>query len=131
MHRVMIVLLGVSLAACDPVVHDTLRVTPVNQASGASASAGPADVLSAVEHVALRFGLKPDQSGTDSVTRTWRGPAYEKGRPQQLYVYANRAADGMVTVTVGEIITRTWSPRGDSLRRAITDTLQRFGSVTP
>ena len=123
MHRALTVLAVAFLAACDPLVHETLRVSPGREPAIAAAAIGP---------VALRFGLQPyaGRSETAPGTRAWQGPIEANGH-SQLYIRAVSASDGGLTVTVGEMFTNRWSPRGDSLRRAIADTLRQLEPRAP
>jgi hypothetical protein len=130
MNRVWIVVVVLLVASCDPLVHDTFRVSPRAGRADAPTAARPLDVLGGVDAVARRFGLQPTQAQSDGGTRNWSGPV-EANAHTRLSVRAVRAADGRVTVTVGEMFTNRWSPRGDSLRRAVADTLRVLGADTP
>ena len=123
MHRSLTVVALLFVAACDPNVHDTFRVSPAAVRTDQAPTLQPQDALERVAIVASRFGLELQPAQSDSSVRNWRS-SVETHRPTPLSVRTVRAADGGVTVTVREMFTNRWSPRGDSLRRAIADTLR-------
>ena len=128
MHRFITFGAVLLVAACDPLVHETFRLTP--EASPTRVTVAAPDALTGIGVVAGRFGLALEQANVDSNTRNWRG-AIEADGHSQLYVRATRTTGGQATVIVGQMYTNAWSARGDSLRRAIADTLRYFGAVTP
>ena len=130
MHLSQIVGAVLLLVACDPGVYAKVRLTPSAGPTDASPTARAGEPVAAMGQVALRFGLILDSLQSDSVTRNWDGPVEANGH-SRLYVRATRTAGGQVTVLVGEMYTDVWSPRGDSLRRAVADTLRYFGALTP
>ena len=131
MHRLgtVIAIATVLIAGCTPVVRSSLRVTPMvtPDLSTTAPSPRPADAMAAVERLAVRFGLKLDENKGPTGPKTWRGPAYTSNRAQRLRIYAHLGSDGAFNATVSESATTQWSPRGDSLRQALADTLTCFG----
>ena len=120
------------LAGCDPAIATNLHLSPTPAVSGDSMRSKDvrSDALAAVERIALGFGLEPIK-GLDC-NRAWRATGYRRapGQPRgSMVVCVMFPADGSLVVRVGEGITNRWSPRGDSLRSTLTDTLARFGSV--
>jgi hypothetical protein len=121
------------LLGCDPVVSNTLRLTPspVAVADSVTVQAGAtrADALAAVERLALTYGLQPQSEFPKRCTREWRSGPTGQYR-LRLYMCAVVPPGGGLDVQLSEYITDRWSPKGDSLRRALADTLARFGSVS-
>ena len=133
MHR-LLVLIGVAVVAgCDPIVRTSMRVMllPTATVDTTVRSGSPVKAMAAVERLALRFGLKPEENKSATGPKSWRGPAYNGSGARKLYVYASVGGDGVLRVEVSEIITTRWSPRGDSLTKALADTLRDFGSLAP
>lgn len=119
--------------ACDPVVYSTLRLEPAKALAGAPADtsthAASQQALDALESIVLRFGLTREiSSESRTCPHAWRGPQTLR-RPQFLSLCARESPTGRLDVRVAEVLTSRWSAQGDSLRRAITDTLARFGKV--
>jgi hypothetical protein len=119
------------LAACEPVVSSRLRLAPApTTADSATARIGaaPSEALAAVERLAVAYGLRPESGFPKECAREWRsGPS----GPQRLrlYICASAPTQGGLEVRLSEYITSRWTLRGDSLRRALADTLARFGAV--
>ena len=135
MHR-LLVLIGIAVVlvtGCDFIVRTSLRVVPPPPATVDTTVHGrsPVDAMAAVERLALRFGLTPEENKSATGPKSWRGPAYKGSGARKLYVYASVGGDGVLSVDVSEILTTHWSPRGDSLRKALADTLRDFGSLAP
>jgi hypothetical protein len=135
MHRLSIGLILVApalLSACDPIVRSRLRLAPPVTLDSVTAEckSEPSEPIAAVEQLALRFGLKAETQRSNDGTRTWRGRTYPS-RAQSLYIYTHTAPDGTLDVAVSEIITKEWTPRGDSLRNALVTTLACFGMLHP
>lgn len=135
MHRLPVVLaLAFLVAACDPIVRATLLLAPAParqrdlvRTPSDSAPAIPAPVvLEAVERVAGRFGLKALPPGR--CPHAWEGPGLS-GRTQFLNICAAVLPSGDVQLWITEGLTTRWTVHGDSLRRALADTLAQFGSV--
>ncbi len=135
MHRfrVGIALVAVAVVGCDPVVHASLRVTPPvgSTVDSTTRDKRSLDAIGAVERVALQFGLTPGESRSPLGPKAWRGKTYSGNHPEQLGVYAHVDATGILHISVSEILASRWSPRGDSLRKALAHTLTSFGAVTP
>ena len=132
MHRGISILgLGLVVTGCDPAISSSLRVTPVSSPS-ADGGALRSNALTAVERLALQFGLAPAEGRSEGCERVWVAYNYPRG-PRQvrggLSVCVLRSTDERLEVRIGEGITTCWSPKADSLRRALADTLASFGSV--
>ena len=133
MRRILSIL-GTSLtvAGCDPAIATSLRVAPASSPP-VDGAALRSDALAAVERVSLRFGLAPAEGRSEGCDRAWTAYNYPRA-PRQvrggLSVCVLSSVDHHFEVRIAEGITSSWSPKADSLRRALTDTLARFGSVT-
>ena len=120
-----------SMLACDPVVGTTLRLTPSPVAAESITMRGDGmreAALEAVSRVAQDFGLEAVSKRETSCYRQWvfRGSRSQTG----LHICATLRGDHEVELLVGEFFGSRWSPRGDSLRRTVRDTLARYGTVT-
>lgn len=130
-----LIILAVALfpIACDPVGMSTLRLAPAPASVSAPATGEPrTDPLAAAERVAASFGLQP-RGEYGGCPRLWylggnRRTDGPRGGGADLTMCAQRDTAGGLEVHVGEI--RGWSPFGNRLRRALSDTLARYGSVT-
>ena len=116
--------------ACDPAVGTTVRLTPSPSPAASIAMRGGAmreAALEAVGRVARDFGLDAVSEAETSCDREWlfRGSRTQTG----LAICATLRGPDEVELSIGEFITRRWSPRGDSLRRTVGDTLARYGTV--
>jgi len=129
---------GLAIAAalfvlgCDPVVSRTIRLTPspaVSVASGSDSGGSRSEALAAVERIARQFGLTPIASRNPrNCTHQWESEVYQfRSSRLRLGISATPTTDGQLEVSVAEFITTCWSPKGDSLRIALADTLARFG----
>jgi hypothetical protein len=123
--------LALLLLGCDPAVGMTLRLTPspVLPSVAVSQAQHPDEAaLEALDRVAQVFGLdKLPEGGGNTCDAQWllSGSRRQTG----LAICATRSDDGNLEVSVGEFFASHWSPRGDSLRRAVADTLARYGQV--
>jgi hypothetical protein len=120
-------LLSCLLTACDSVVSTRLRLSPapppLAAPRAADSMAPSAHAVDAVKAIALRFGLEPLAEGHDHCVGAWAQPE------NSLYICVRRpVARGDVEVYVSEVGNR-WSARGDSLHRALADTLATLGRV--
>ena len=119
--------------ACDPAIGTTLRLTPSPPPADTSMSParpGADAAFEAVGRVARAFGLAPapDSDRTTSCVQQWLRPGNR--RQTAISICARRRQDGVAEVVIGEAVTTRWSPLGDSLRRAVADTLARYGRVS-
>ena len=116
------------LASCGRVTRLYFNPTPVStDTTVAQRHATPVEALAAVERLAVRFGLAPRPGDLGECAGAWLARNYDGGRVQQLHICALPAPDGGLQVVVTEFV--GWSPRSDSLRYALADTLARFGTV--
>ena len=140
MSRQLLLIGGaVLLVACDPVQSTTLRLTPSPVVRNVPSDSGRveadslrASAIAAVTRIALRFGLTtatPRQCQRYWVL--WGPDRTDEGRRHgSVHICVDTLTDGTLQVSLGEGPPNTaWSPRADSLRRALVDTLGRFGSV--
>jgi hypothetical protein len=119
MNRLIVVLLGLQLA-CDPAVGVTYRVSmqPAEADSIIPLSVAIADVL------AQRHALGP--------RAPWEGCTladyfFDFEGAHWVHFCVTRAGNA-VEFGLSEAITRSWGPKGDSLRRELRDTLtMQFG----
>jgi hypothetical protein len=129
MHRVVYALaLALPLIACDPIVDSSFRLAPAATAPGVAAQAAqvPREALAAVEGLARQFGLAEEASDPKSCVRAWRGERYRRGL-QQLFLCVGPPTPEGVRARLSELLTTSWTPRGDSLRRALADSVARYG----
>ena len=124
------------LLACDPLVARTLRLTPspgprTDSTAVASVDARHQLALAATDRLANRFGLEPVPPSGEC-TRSWRLPHHRRKEvppwSSGLSVCVESVTSDALEVQISEI-TRQWSPKGDSLQRALADTLARYGTV--
>jgi len=132
MHRFWFALcLVLLLVGCDPAVASSFRLTPAPTVLALSEPVR-ANALAAVARLALRYGLAPYEGGDKECERVWFAYNYPRA-PRQvrggLSVCALLPADGSLEIRIAEGITKRWSPKADSLRHALADTLARFGTV--
>src|SRR5262245_45923724 len=116
------------LVACDPVVNATLRLPPAPAIADSITAQGNAmrsDPVAAIDRFALAYGLQREAQFPKACTREWRGGPFRtpgsRGRDLWLDICANVLPEGGLNVRLSEYITNYWSPRGDSLRRALAD----------
>ena len=135
-HWFAIVLMTVSVVACDSLVRSTFRLTPP------AAAVQPVDAtraryqidhraaLSALDGLAQQFDFRVsiDEPRTTCL-RTWRRDAPGWNDPTQLYLCVRAGVDGRLEVELAELITSQWTPRGEIVRRALVDTLARYGQL--
>jgi hypothetical protein len=127
------------LLACSPVAA-TLRLT--------ASPAAPRNIpwveretpqsaaLGAVDRVALRFGLAQEAPWPGECARVWRLAGYTRPTADgarkalgELFVCVVPPFGDTLEVNVAETHTTQWSPKGDSLRRALADTLAQYGAL--
>lgn len=125
--------------SCDPVQSTTLHLTPspvvrnvVSDSGRAEADSSRANAIAAVTRIAVRFGLTtatPRQCQRYWIL--WAPDRTDEGRPHgSLHICVDTLTDGTLQVNLAEGPPNTaWSPKADSLRRALVDTLGRFGIV--
>jgi hypothetical protein len=109
-----------------------LRLPPApGTVSHALAVGDQHEALTAVQRLALRFGLRPDSTKAWSPAQAWVIRTYFRpgGGALRLRLEATPCPDGGLDVHLSEFITKQWTPKGDSLRRALADTLAQFGAV--
>jgi hypothetical protein len=121
------------MVACDQVVRTSLRL-PRAPATADSIRAQPnamrTDPIAAVERLALAYGLHGEAQFPKECAREWRsGPYSQRRPPMRLYICVKLLPEGGLEVQLSELLTPRWSPRGDSLRRALADSLARFGAA--
>ena len=137
MHRrrsAVALAVALGLAGCDPLVRATLDVVPPRPAGpGSPSTAAPdstaASGLAALARVAQGFALQSTTPAGADCPRRWQGRVSTAGA-QFFVMCARPLPSGGLRVVVSEVLTKHWSPRGDSLRRAAADTLARLGPVT-
>lgn len=119
------------LTACDPGVGAIVRLTPSRAPQTDSlAPPGSRAAEAAIGRLALQFGLGSESEKTGGCREQWAIRNYPGGPGKHNYlVLCLMPAEGIVQVRLIEGITTRWSPKGDSLRLALIDTLARFGSV--
>ena len=130
MYRSLIPIVAASVVlGCDPVVNRTLSLTPSSAGMSSGVQAATSEALSAVERVARGFGLNPIASvDPRNCQHRWESDSYRHGnRNLRLSVCATPTQSGELEVRIAEFITSCWTPKGDSLRVAVADTLARFG----
>jgi hypothetical protein len=128
MHRAQfLIAVAFLVAGCDPVVSSRLRLTPSPEAAVDSTTARRrneyTDALAAVERLALHSGLDSEPADP-GCTRSWRNEPIGYSI-RRLYLCVSVPADSGFAVDLWEFISDRWSPKGDSLRRALADTLAR------
>lgn len=127
------------MVACDPVMISRLRLMPTvartDSARSDTASQSTitlrGEAIAAVERLARRFGLESTKpKGCD---RNWQmgvRARTDSERPHgTLTICAELPLDGSVEIRLIEGPTTAWSPKADSLRRALADTLKQFGAI--
>ena len=124
--------LVLSVLGCDPVMSQRFRVSPApDTATGRSVARGLVNstgALRMLHGVAEQYGLlhlAPSRSGC---TQEWHLQDHFPD-VEFLVLCAQVHADSVLEVWISEGITSRWTPKGDSLRRALTDSLARFGLV--
>jgi hypothetical protein len=130
------VVLILVLFACDPGKSITFRVVPSPSVQANSALAARDSIQAAgaaVGRLALHFGLPPYPEKPVECEQAWLISGYPRGNSQRalgnLFLCTVTPADGTLEVRLSETLTTRWSPKGDSVRRALADTLTRFGRV--
>jgi len=122
------------MTACDPARISTLRVTPVSPESNSSAP--PFDRLRAVaalDHVSAVFGLVSQNA--KNCIRAYHVSHLvpltpERSSQRDLSLCITQASDTAFGVRVVEFITFDWSPKADSLRTMLADSLSAVGIVS-
>ena len=119
---------------CDPAVNQTVQLTPSPAAPVTSASDSAVsqyEAIAAVGRIAREFGLIPIKSRDPrNCTHQWQSEPYRfRGLRMQVGICATPMTDGRLEVTVSEVITSCWSPKGESVRTTVLDSLARFGQV--
>ena len=109
----------------------TLSVIPSPSGSADSAHASSitqsTSAVAAVDRMALRYGLSPRPGPNASCVGAWMAKDYDRTGPQQLHICARSTPAGTLEVIITEFV--GWSPKVDSLRHELADTLARFGTV--
>lgn len=133
----LIVVVALLMIACDRAMRTTFSLTPAraNIADTIEVRSRPlsAEAVAAVERVALQFGLTSVPGGIGpGCKRAWRLSDHlrtdkPRGGGADFVICALPLSDGRLEVQVSEI--RGWSPRGEMLRKAMADTLARFGTI--
>lgn len=134
--RKLIVFAMFAMLACDPAVtRRTIHVTPA--APGRTATAAgttliePAAAITAdsaviaVEKLALEFGFTRDTASYNGCPRQWRFQYPASGRSIHLCLRKSPTLE----VLVAEGLTSQFGPKADSLVRALSYTLRKFGTV--
>lgn len=124
------------VAACHHNERARFRLTPSTALHSDSVrngeEAGRAGAVTAIEAVALRFGLAPQRPGPECA-RSWLMPGHTRPAPQQpigdLFICLVFPPDGSLEVRLVEVRTIGWTSTADSLRRAVIDTLAHYGAV--
>lgn len=137
MHaRLLALCVVVLVTACHHTERARFRLTPPTALHSDSArigeEAGRTGAVTAVEAVALRFGLAPQRPGPECA-RSWLMPGHTRPAPQQpiggLFLCVVLTPDGSLELHLAEMRTIGWSSTADSLRRAMIDTLAHYGAV--
>ena len=120
--------------ACDPMMYSSVRVAPAAAAGDtAHTEAQRGGAVAAVGRLASQFGLTPGARYKPECVDTWRAAGYRRGdgekAPGNIILCVVLHADGEIELRIAETYSGRWSPKADSLRRAITDTLAQFGTV--
>jgi hypothetical protein len=100
--------------------------------SGRMPSASIAAAAEAVGRLALQFGLTPDKGKRVECDQAWSVSDYRRAPHQvrgNLFVCTVKPVNGPLEVRLAETLTTGWSPKADSLRRALADILSPFGLV--
>jgi hypothetical protein len=140
MRRPLFLIAGALVViSCDPVVTTTFRLTPspavreeVSDSGRAESDSLRPNAIAAVTRIALRFGLTTATPGRCQRSWVlWAPDRTDEGRRHgSVYICVGTLADGTLQVMLTEGPPNTeWSPKADSLRRALADTLGRFGIV--
>jgi hypothetical protein len=122
-------LVGVALLlACDSVVASRLQLTPA--APAVESARSNADALAAVDRLAVQFGLGPETTDPRRCARAWRSAPYRyRNVDLWLYMCARVPTADTLELYLAEALTTCWSPKGDSLRVALADTLAHYGNL--
>ena len=135
-HRALIVLS--LLGACERGMATTVRVVVVPAVAGdtsqAARRAAHTAAVRAVDRLALHSGLAPHRN-PGRCTRAWTLSYHARtdaGRGHgTLHACAVVSSDDVLEVHLREGPSGDWSAKGDSLRRALADTLVRYGRLVP
>ena len=127
--------LALFVVACDPMMYESfgLAPTPGTSSAAVQTAAEHADAVAAVGRVASQFGLTPGASYRPECLNTWRTSGYRHADGRKalgdILVCAIVPANGEFKIRIAETYSGRWSPKADSLRQSLTDTLARFGTI--
>lgn len=126
-YRYLLVLL-VSLG-CDPIVSQRIVLAPSPSEAQPDTAHGRA--VAAVQSIAHDFGLRLVSNDDQSrCSHRWQSAQPHRFRHSllRLSICVGPVTSNQIEVRIVEMITNCWSPKADSLLRAVTDTLRFIGT---
>ena len=131
MHRFLTICLVLLLGTSCPSKSVTLQVVPSTEMSGAEDPRTA--TIAFLERIAQRHSFTPSVT-LDGMkcTKTWRRPMRSKAPREDAILCADYTLTGPIVVQLYDVVlmNRNWSPATDSLRRDLTDSLGRWGTLT-
>ena len=130
LHRGCLLIGALLLMGCDRFQRSEVVLTPSARVTADSIIAAlpgaSPSVMRAIERLALGSGLSAVNAS--GCARSWE--LERLGQPYgNLHVCVNPRPKGELEVRIIEGPTTVWSPKADSLRRSIMDTLQQYGNI--